>query len=239
MLEDLPLWAVGIIRSLLQTLYLRDPYTFGHCCRVSYYSQHLAQAAGLSEHEQKVIEYASLFHDIGKVGIPDRVLRKPQRLNSEEMTLMKTHPELGETILQPLAAQLPFFKALLPGIRSHHERIDGTGYPDGSTEDHIPLLAKIILIADTFDAMTTDRPYRQGLDLSSAYKELKQFSGRQFDASLVKIFLQAHGHWKPTPTQQFLALLNLPAGSANSLLSLTPDSLQPLTPLKPFKRAAS
>jgi len=154
-----PSWAILAVNSLLQALKERDPYTYGHCKRVAAYSKRLAEAAGLNEQDQCITEYASIFHDLGKIGIPDSILLKASRL------------------------------------RHHHERIDGKGYPDGCCGDHIPLHARIILISDTFDAMTTTRPYRKGLTHEIAYKELKQFSGRQFDPQLVKVFLKAHPKW--------------------------------------------
>jgi HD-GYP domain-containing protein (c-di-GMP phosphodiesterase class II) len=154
----------------------------------------LAKAAGLNEYEQKVIEFSSMFHDLGKLGIPDTILLKPGRLTPQEESIMRLHPVKSAEIIQPLT-QVPFFKATLPGIRHHHERMDGLGYPHGVSGDQIPLNARIILIADTFDAMTTTRPYRKGLDRDIAYKELKNFAGRQFDPQLVQTFLKAHPAW--------------------------------------------
>jgi len=189
-----PSWAILAVNSLLQALKERDPYTYGHCKRVAAYSKRLAEAAGLNEQDQCITEYASIFHDLGKIGIPDSILLKASRLTREEEEIMKAHPIKSEEIVKPLAS-IPFFNSLLPGIRHHHERIDGKGYPDGCCGDHIPLHARIILISDTFDAMTTTRPYRKGLTHEIAYKELKQFSGRQFDPQLVKVFLKAHPKW--------------------------------------------
>jgi HD-GYP domain-containing protein (c-di-GMP phosphodiesterase class II) len=192
--DSIPKWAEQVASSLLQALKERDPYTYGHCRRVARHARLLAQAAGLSEFEQSAVEYASLFHDLGKMGIPDSILLKPGRLTEEEEAIMRAHPVKSAEIIQPLTS-VPFFKTVLPGIRHHHERFDGKGYPDGVWGDAIPLIARIILIADTFDAMTTTRPYRKGMDKSIAYKELLTFSGRQFDTQLVKVFLQAHPTW--------------------------------------------
>ncbi len=205
--EQIPEWADAVSQSLLQTLKERDPYTYGHCRRVARNARLLAQAAGLSTFEQNVIEYSSMLHDLGKISIPDKILFKPGRLTAEEEKIIQTHPEKGEEIVQTLS-QIPFFRALLPGIRHHHERIDGKGYPDNISGEAIPLSARVILIADTFDAMTTTRPYRKGGEFQYAYKELKQFSGRQFDSHLVKIFLKAHPQWDPIEediTEQFIA----------------------------------
>lgn len=205
---DIPEWADIVSRSLLQAMKERDPYTYGHCMRVARNAKLLAKAAGLTPHEQRVISYSSMFHDLGKMAIPDRVLLKPGRLNEEEEAIMRTHPEKSVEIVQPLTS-LPFFKSLIPGILHHHERLDGAGYPHGIQGDQIPLSARIILIADTFDAMTTNRPYRKGRADDFAYKELKLFSGRQFDTQLVKIFLEAHPTWgamETEITEEFVAL---------------------------------
>jgi HD-GYP domain-containing protein (c-di-GMP phosphodiesterase class II) len=202
-----PEWIQAVTGALLQALKLRDPYTYGHCCRVGQNARKLAAAAGLNEFEQRTVELASVFHDLGKLGIPDSILLKPGRLTPEEAALMREHPIKSVEALESLA-HISVFKATLPAIRSHHERIDGTGYPDRLVGDAIPLTARIILIADTFDAMTTTRAYRKGLPLDYAYKELQHFSGRQFDPQLVKIFLQAHPTWEPFRpefTEEFIA----------------------------------
>lgn len=192
--DNIPDWANVLARTLLQALKERDPYTFGHCRRVARNAKLLAEAAGLNEYEQRVVEFSSMFHDLGKIGIPDAILLKPGRLTVEEEDLMREHPVKSAEILTPLS-NIPFFRDVMPGVRYHHERMDGAGYPDGVFGDAIPLSARIILIADTFDAMTTNRPYRAGMAREIAYKELQTFSGRQFDSQLVQIFLQAHPQW--------------------------------------------
>jgi HD-GYP domain-containing protein (c-di-GMP phosphodiesterase class II) len=192
--NDIPDWAEKVMLSLLAALKERDPYTYGHCRRVARNAVHLAQAAGMNAYEQKVIEYASIFHDLGKIAIPDAILLKPGRLSAEEQAVIRIHPIKSAEILQPLSL-IPFFRDILPGVRHHHERLDGKGYPDRIAGDAIPVSARVILIADTFDAMTTTRPYRRGLPNEIAYRELRQFSGRQFDAQLVKTFCDAHRTW--------------------------------------------
>lgn len=172
----------------------RDPYTYGHCRRVGRHAALLAQAAGLNEFQQKVIEFSAILHDIGKIGIPDAILLKPARLTAEEEMIIQKHPVLSAQMIEPFS-RIPFFRAVLPGVRHHHERIDGLGYPDKIVGDEIPLSARILLIADTFDAMTTTRPYRKGLPIDVAYAELKKFAGKQFDPQLVKVFLEAHPTW--------------------------------------------
>jgi len=204
---EIPDWGFDVARALLQALKERDPYTYGHCRRVARNSRLLARAAGLSESEQRLVEYSSMFHDLGKVGIPDAILLKAGKLTAVEEAVMRAHPIMSEKIVQPLAS-IPFFRATLPGIRHHHERMDGEGYPDRIRGSQIPLIARVILITDTYDAMTTTRPYRKGLANEIAYKELRQFSGRQFDPQLVKIFLQSHAHWdqyEAEITEEFLS----------------------------------
>jgi HD-GYP domain-containing protein (c-di-GMP phosphodiesterase class II) len=198
--EEIPNWAIDVAWTLLQALKERDPYTYGHCRRVARNARLLAQAAGLDDHQQRIIEYSSLFHDLGKIGIPDSILLKPSRLNEAEEAIKRAPPLKSVEILKPLE-RVPFFRSTLPGVRHHHERVDGAGYPDGILGEHIPLTARILLIADTFDAMTSTRPYRKGLDFDYAYKELKQFSGRQFDPQLVQIFLKAHPKWGALETE--------------------------------------
>lgn len=191
---EIPDWAKSVAQALLHALRERDPYTYGHCRRVARNARLLAKAAGLNEFQQDVIEYSSMFHDLGKLGIPDTILLKPGRLTQEEENIMRLHPVKSAEILQPLS-QIPFFRSTIPGIRCHHERVDGKGYPDRIQGENIPLTARIILISDTYDAMTTNRPYRNGMSDEIAYKELKTFAGRQFDSQLVKIFCQSHPHW--------------------------------------------
>jgi HD-GYP domain-containing protein (c-di-GMP phosphodiesterase class II) len=207
LLHEIPEWAFSVSKALMNALRERDPYTYGHCRRVARNARLLAQAAGLSEWEQRVVEFSSLFHDLGKMGVPDQILLKPGRLTRDEMAIMMAHPVKSALIVEPLAP-VRLFRDLLPGIRHHHERVDGKGYPDGVVGVEIPLTARVILIADTYDAMTSTRPYRKGLDPDIAYKELKQFAGRQFDTQLVSIFLKAHPHWghyEDEITEEFLA----------------------------------
>jgi putative nucleotidyltransferase with HDIG domain len=203
----LPEWAEKAAQSLMEALRLRDPYTYGHCRRVARHAKLLAQAAGLGEWDQRKVEYAALFHDLGKIGIPDVILNKPGRLTPEESQIIREHPVKSVEIIRPLAT-LPFFEATLPGVLHHHERVDGCGYPFGLSGNDIPLLARIVLIVDTFDAMTTTRPYRKGLGVDIAYAELQRFAGRQFDPQLVKIFVKAHPTWPAHEveiTEEFVA----------------------------------
>ncbi|MCP4912479.1 MAG: HD-GYP domain-containing protein [Oligoflexia bacterium] len=175
------------VRSILHALDCKDHYTYGHSMRVTYYSLVLGKEIGLDDEELYDLEMASLFHDIGKIGVPDEVLCKPARLTEEEFIVMKSHPEKSAEILEGFK---PFEKAG-KYARHHHERYDGRGYPDGMKGEEIPLFSRIILIADTFDAMTSTRPYRKGLPYEVAFEELHEFSGSQFDPYLVEKFCEA------------------------------------------------
>lgn len=193
---DVPDWAFDSAQSLIQCLKSVDPVTAAHCCRVGELSRKLAEAAGLNEYEQRMAEFSGLFHDIGKIGVSQEIIAKPGKLDPREISLMKEHPVLSEKIIEPLAFH-DFFKEILPAIRGHHERVDGQGYPDKLRGDEVPLLARVILIVDTYDAMSETRAYRKGLPVDVVYAELLKFSGTQFDAQLTKIFLQAHPTWSP------------------------------------------
>ena len=191
---DIPDWALHTARVIMQTVQLKDPETFQHCVRVGRGARLLAQAAGLNEYEQKIAEFSGLFHDIGKIGIPDAILLKPAKLTEDEYVIMQSHPDLSVQIIQSLG-HVTFFADLLPGIRHHHERYDGKGYPQKIGGEEIPIESRIILITDTFDAMTASRPYRKGLSADVAKKELRDYAGRQFDARLVEVFLDAQPFW--------------------------------------------
>lgn len=168
--------------------------TFYHCLRVGEYSLRLARAAGLNEYQQRVAQFAGLLHDVGKMGIEQGIVHKPGKLTANEYEKMKSHSILSEEIIKPLTHN-EFFAHVLPGVRGHHERIDGEGYPDKLVGDTIPVISRVILVVDTLDAMAQDRPYRMGLPLDTIYKELKKFAGVQFDRQLVTIFLEAHPTW--------------------------------------------
>lgn len=192
---DVPDWAYESVRALLQSLKAVEPGTYEHCLRVGEASRKLAREIGLNEFEQKVAEFSGLLHDIGKIGIDKTILLKPSRLEPKEHDIMKTHSRISEDIVRPLASH-PFFNAMLPAIRGHHERIDGEGYPDKLMGEEIPIIARVILVVDTFDAMSENRIYRKGLPEEVVYAELQRCSGTQFDPQMVQVFLQAHKHWK-------------------------------------------
>jgi len=177
---------ISSIKALANAIDARDPYTRGHSERVTEYSVAMAESFGLEREEIESIRYAALLHDIGKINIPDHILNKPGKLTDEEFALMKKHPVFGAQIMKPVKA----FQKILPYMFHHHERFGARGYPDGIKGETIPLPARIIAVADSFDAMTSDRPYRKALTLEAAVKELVDNSGSQFDPDVVKVFVK-------------------------------------------------
>ncbi len=187
--DDIPTQVLSCSEGLLKALKTKDPYTYYHCLRVGRLSRKLAKAMGLNEFERGILEISGLLHDIGKVSIPDHILQKPGRLTDEEMLTMRSHADLSADLLIPYEST-PFFKLVIPGVKYHHERIDGEGYPHAIKGDDLPLTARIISITDTFDAMVNTRPYRTAQPMERVESELIKFSGTQFDAQIVKIFLE-------------------------------------------------
>jgi putative nucleotidyltransferase with HDIG domain len=188
--EQAPSWAPDVAASILRTVLRKDPFTFHHCCRVGQAARNMAYILKLPEYELSLYEYAGLFHDIGKVGLPDHILLKPGRLDENENTQMKHHSEMSVEIIRPLT-KYAFFRFLIPGIRFHHERFDGKGYPVGLMGEKIPLIARAVAIVDSVDAMMNTRPYRQALSWEATQKELLDYSGTQFDPHLVQVYLNA------------------------------------------------
>lgn len=172
---------------LIKTMKYKDPYTFYHSKRVASFCLATAIQLQVSHEDLLKITIAGLFHDIGKMGVPDRVLKKPGRLTMDEFIVMKEHSELSCSILY----NIPDMAEIISIVRHHHERMDGYGYPAGLKGEHIPLGSRIILVADTFDAMTSNRPYRRGLDNTVSFEELRQCSGSQFDEGVVDAFLKS------------------------------------------------
>jgi HD-GYP domain-containing protein (c-di-GMP phosphodiesterase class II) len=160
----------------------KDRYTSGHSQRVGQYSAALGRATGLSEAE--VLNRSAQLHDIGKIAVHDFILKKPGKLTDEERRLFNTHPSIGEHLVQTL----DFLKTARPLIRHHHERFDGGGYPDGLKGDQIPRLVRIITIADSYDAMTSERPYRPAMSTETAAAEIRRCAGNQFDKDLAEAF---------------------------------------------------
>ena len=172
---------LGSIRMLAAAIDEKDPYTRGHSGRVAKYSVIVAQQLGLPAAELEKIRTSALLHDVGKIGVDDRVLKKPGALTPEEFELMKQHPTKGANIMRPVAQ----LKEMLPGIELHHEHVDGGGYPHGLQGDEIPLMARIIAVADTLDAMTTNRPYQSAMDLEFAMNRIRGLANTKFDAAVV------------------------------------------------------
>lgn len=179
-----------LFQSLWEALAAHDRPTAEHCKRVSQASYELAVAGKLSPELQIQARYAGLMHDLGKIGIPEAILNKPAKLDPFEAKRMMGHAAWGEHILKPFG-HLPLIAAILPAIRHHHERFDGAGYPDGVSGEKIPLIARIIAIVDTVDAMTQTRAYRKGLPLEVAYAEIARCSGTQFDPKWAEIYLES------------------------------------------------
>lgn len=177
---------VDTVRSLINALEAKDPYTRGHSERVAGLAVDLAKKLGMSERDQDVLEKAALLHDVGKLALASSLLAKPSRLSEEEFEAMRRHPDLGADMV----SRIPPLRALVVPIRQHHEWYDGSGYPLGLDAGRIDRLARILAIADAYDAMTTDRAYRAALDTHSALNELRQGGGKQFDPGLVPVFVQ-------------------------------------------------
>lgn len=172
--------------SLAGAIDAKDPYTKGHSTSVSRYSEALARAINLPENEVERIKIGALLHDVGKIGIPESVLKKPGKLTPEEWEIMKQHPTIGaEKVLAPNEA----LRDLIPIVKYHHERIDGAGYPEGLKGNEIPLAARIVSVADTYHALVSDRPYRKGMPIEKACQILKEGAGTQWDPDLVRQFI--------------------------------------------------
>src|SRR6202795_2984933 len=175
----------SVICAFNQLLDLKDLNTGVHSTRLAEWGMRVGQELGLEEAALKNLEIAALLHDIGKVGIPDAILKKPGRLEPEEYALMKKHPEYGWAVLR----MLPGFERAALDILHHHESFDGTGYPAGLKETEIPIVSRIVSVIDAFDAMVSSRPYRKGLPFEEAVRRLILASGTQFDPVVVQCFL--------------------------------------------------
>ena len=173
------------LQALVTALDFRDNETQGHSYRVVEYAVLVAKKMGVGEPELTWIRRGAILHDVGKIGIPDSILKKPGKLDSDEWEEMKRHPEMGYRMLQ----HIRFLEPALGIVMSHQERFDGTGYPRGLKGEEIPLGARIFSVVDTFDAMTSDRPYRKALSIDEACAEIEEWSGRQFDPNVAEAFL--------------------------------------------------
>jgi putative two-component system response regulator len=213
---------LSAIDSLVLTVEARDHYTSGHSLRVRQYSLRLAEALGLERRLRRQLSVAAKLHDIGKVGVPDVILNKPGLLTDEEFDAVRQHPVIGERILAPIIHS----PDILAAIRNHHERLDGKGYPDGLSGQAIPLLARLLTVADCFDALTSARAYRPALLLSQAVEVLRGGAGRQFEPEFVRVFVNVvvpscalHAEQKGRPGQAPSHSESRPATELISLLS--------------------
>lgn len=178
---------VGTVKALAAAIDGKDRYTRGHSERVSRVSVAIGQRLGLGEQELETLRISSLLHDVGKIAIDDSILKKPAALTDDEFGVMKTHPQRGYKIM----SQIPAMREYLPGIYMHHEMVNGAGYPQGLKDEDIPLQAKIVSVADTFDAMTIDRPYSKGMTLQDSLDRIKSFVGTRYDADVVDALIEA------------------------------------------------
>jgi len=190
LISELETLFIGANRALVAAVEARDPYTHGHSERVTSIALGVADLLGMTEMECEIVELAGLLHDVGKIGVPESVLTKPGKLTDAEYDKIQEHPALGADIIHNI--HHPFIKEVVDAVRHHHERIDGTGYPDGLAGDKICRTARLLAVADTFDAMTSDRPYRKGMDHDKAMSILAEVSGSQLDIEIVETFLNCY-----------------------------------------------
>ena len=174
------------IKALALAVDAKDPYTRGHAERVTQYAEAIGRKMGLEEERLNSMRYASLLHDIGKIGISEHILEKKKKLSADEWQVIKNHAEIGESIIEPI----DFLETSCMIVRHHHESFNGEGYPDGLKGDAIPLESRILAVADTFDALTTDRPYRKRRSASEAVRILQDGSGVQFDPKVLEVFIE-------------------------------------------------
>ncbi|MBI2921130.1 MAG: HD domain-containing protein [Planctomycetes bacterium] len=186
LIEDLENLFFESIRTIVAALEAKDRYTCGHSERVTTYAVEIARAMDWTEKDLNTLNLSALLHDVGKIGIPERVLLKPGKLTAEEYEIMKQHPVIGAEIIKHLKNAA----SIIGGIRYHHERWDGMGYPDGLKAEQIPLMARIIQMADSYDAMTSHRPYRKGLTHEEVVSEVERCKGSQFDPKIAEVFLR-------------------------------------------------
>jgi HD-GYP domain-containing protein (c-di-GMP phosphodiesterase class II) len=188
---------VGSVHSLAMAIDGKDPYTRGHSQRVMVYSETMAKLMGMNAEEVEKIRISALLHDVGKIGIEDRILRKPAALTDAEFTIMKKHPEIGGKIMQ----ENPDMREYIPGMSMHHETMDGRGYPLGLKGNELPMMARIVSVADCFDAMTTNRPYQRAMTFEVAIDRINTFIGSRYDEKVVRALEEAirDRHISPDP----------------------------------------
>ncbi len=185
-LEQKPEIDLNTVTTLALAVEAKDPYTRGHSERVAQVAVQIAQSMNFEKEAIERLRIGALLHDVGKIGVPESVLLKKGKLTNEEFDIIKKHPDAGEKIIKPIR----FLADILPIVRHHHERHDGRGYPGGLGGDDFPFFARIVQIADTFDAMTSNRPYRESMQMKKVIKEFQRCSGSQFDPRIVAVFLR-------------------------------------------------
>lgn len=213
--------SIGTIRALADALDAKCDYTSGHSLRVSRYAVTIGRQLGLPDADIKDLELAGILHDIGKIGVPESILWKPARLDPEEVAIMSIHPVRSAQMIE----DIPVLERAKLWVRHHHEYLDGSGYPDHLAGDNIPIGARVILVADAYDAMTSDRPYRQSIGYERAAAELRKYAGRQFDKELVEALLSAVGESGEKLTSD---------GIPESFLGLTLGIIDPLSAGKQY-----
>lgn len=186
--EDLDDLFTGSLKTLVATIEAKDRVTSGHSVRVTVFSQAIAKELGIGKEGMRILKISALLHDIGKVGVPESILGKPAPLSENEFVRMREHPTRGAEIIK----NIKNVEEVVTAVRHHHERYDGTGIPDGLKGNSIPLISRILAVADTFDAMTFDRPYRKAVAMEKAVKEIQRNSGTQFDPKVVDAFIRAY-----------------------------------------------
>jgi HD-GYP domain-containing protein (c-di-GMP phosphodiesterase class II) len=197
---------MGAVTSLAAAIDAKDPYTAGHSERVAHYSATIAKILRLPDEEVEIIRIAALMHDVGKIGIQDSILGKAGPLTDEEFAVMKTHPTKGAAIME----HVPQLKAIIPGMKYHHENVDGSGYPEGLKGDQIPFTAKIVSVADTFDAMTTNRPYQKAMEITYVFTRMRSFIGKKFERQFVEALITAYEEGLIRPNMKVDSFLKTP-----------------------------
>ena len=220
---------LGTVKALAAAIDGKDPYTRGHSERVARFSVAIGERLGLPDEEIETLRVSALLHDVGKIGIDDAVLKKPAALTDEEFEVMKQHPQKGYKIM----SQIPAMRDFLPGMYMHHEMINGAGYPQGLKGDQIPMQARIVSVADTFDAMTTDRPYQRAMQFDDALSRIRSFVGTRYDGRVVDALVEACETGQITPGRVRLSKRAKELASGLRPTSPSPASNVPTTPGQP------
>jgi putative nucleotidyltransferase with HDIG domain len=204
--ENLERHLIDTITAFVNAIESKDPYLKGHSARVALYATEIATVMGLDDETIQIVSRGAMLHDLGKLSIMDTILRKPDRLTEEEFAIIKAHPVVGERILKPLR----FLNREACAVRSHHERFDGSGYPDGLKGENIPLVARIVTVADVFDAVTSNRPYRTALPVDAAREEIARGRGTHFDPQVADAFASIPTERLVEITRHYESLVSAP-----------------------------